>query len=219
MSVDVLSDSYLDSLKERILDFPGVVDPVTQHHIFASGMHGRKCDLDQIPDNDELLYDITQASVAKMSAIYTKLPDMIITVANGGNRFADPLNHFLGSKVSVRKTQKNPHDSKDILLNVRTEKALQRTYPELVVVFDDLGTTGSVAATVVNTIERLNVPELQIEVFTPVYRRDHLERLEEIDVAHNGLIRITDDLPTYTKTECRAEHYCKQGQRPIPHGQ
>lgn len=203
-------------LKRDLFDYPGVIDPEDVFHVFASGMIGRKCDLDQLPADSLLFRGITEASIGRIKELYPKPPDIILTVANGGNRFVPILQEHLHRTTSVQETKKNPSNS-DILLSERAKEALQRRNPELVVIFDDLGTTGSTAAKVADKVMSLNV-SLRLEVFTPVYRQDRLERLEERDIAYHGLIRITDDLPTYTEKKW-LKFVADREVTLIPHGQ
>jgi orotate phosphoribosyltransferase len=205
------------AIKERLLAAPGVVDPITQHHEFVGGTHGRKCDIDEVPEDSELFRDMVELTASAIQDAYDPLPDMLIGVANGANRFIPHVTGLLGIEVSGRKTWKNPLDKRDIRLTERTQKAISRTHPKLTLVLDDLGTEGTNAARVVRQARKAGAQNT--EALYIVHRNDRLVRLDELDVVYWGIIRVKDELPTYTKAECKARYYCKQGVELKPYGQ
>jgi orotate phosphoribosyltransferase len=190
-----------------------IIDPVGVHHEFGSKdpvMHGPKIDMDLILDDDPHYSQWVDVSEQYIREKYKTLPEVLIGVANGANRLAlDTARRFGGiviGLVSIKDEQ-----TKQIKLSKRTQRVIAGLKPELVIVMDDVGTTGSNSVQVATKV--LDLGAQNVEVLNTWQRRPQLEKLDEENIRYHALIE--EPLPTYTVDECNLliEGFCKQGWR------
>lgn len=201
----------VESFKSHIID-AGVLDPEGTHHEFVSGMHGRKLDFDII-ESDTLLYsewiDVTTSFVEEQ---FPDLPEVILGVANGTNRVALDVARKFNGKVFGAVSEKNPQNSKELYLSDATGKLISALKPDLVVVIEDVGTTGSNSVQVAR--HALASGAQEVKVVTTWKRRPNLERLQESGIPYMAI--IDEPLTTYEADECRSSGYCEQNWQFIP---
>lgn len=194
-------------LKAEILDAGYVLDPEGTHHEFVSGMHGRKLDFDNIETGNPLYNLWTETAADFIREEFPELPEMIIGVANGTNRTAlDTARHFSGDVLGLV-SEKDPQDSKKLYINHIAGLAIEAIKPELVVVLEDVGTTGSNSVQVAEGCRSAGAKN--VEVVTTWKRREKLERLEEAGIPYRAI--IDEELPTYTPEDCQDHGFCSQG--------
>ncbi len=185
-----------------------ILDNDTIHHEFASGLHGRKLDMDKIQTTDRL-YDLwIDALVDYIRTNYDPLPDAIVGVANGANRLAVSVASRLGNGAVGLVTVKE--SSRSATLDPQTTASIQSLQPEFALILEDVGTSGSTAATVAKNALALGIKH--IEVLNTWQRSDRLATLDEIHVPYRSM--IVEPLPNYNPHECE---YCNRGVKLINH--
>lgn len=200
-----------ETFRNHIIE-AGVLDPVGVHHEFVSGMHGRKLDFDTVEEGTQLYQEWIDATSSYIRDQFPELPEVIIGVANGTNRVAlDTARRFNG-EVFGAVSKKDKQNSKELYLGVRALSLIEGLKPELVVVLEDVGTTGSNSVQVAQHC--LAAGALKVEVVTTWKRRPRLERLEEAGVPYRAI--IDEELDTYTPEDCADQGYCSMGYEFIP---
>jgi orotate phosphoribosyltransferase len=204
----------IEAFQDHIIE-AGVLDPIDVHHEFVSGMHGQKLDFDTITTGSPLYEEWTDTAATFIREEFPELPLVIVGVANGANRIAlDTARRFDGA-VFGAVSEKDGQNSKVLRLPQATERLIRGTRPELVVVLEDAGTTGSNSVQVAR--QSLQSGAQNVEVVTTWQRRDILERLQEEDIAYRAIIK--EALPTYEAEECQTSGFCSRGWALIPYPQ
>lgn len=197
----------VEAFRQNILDSGYVLDPEGIHHEFVSGMHGQKLDFDNIEEDDNLYKQWTDVAANYIRDRYVPLPEMIIGVANGTNRTAlDTARHFDGDVIGLV-SKKDPQNSKKLWLGGIASRAIAQMRPNLVVVLEDVGTTGGNSVQVATAC--LDRGAKNVEVVTTWQRRAELEKLDEANIPHRAI--INEPLPTYTPEDCQDHGFCAQG--------
>jgi hypothetical protein len=143
---------------------------------------------------------------------------VILGVANGTNRVAHSLGlRFKTDDIEGFASTKSSKTDKILYLPPNVEEHITRTQPELVVVIEDVGTTGSNSVQVAKAALRAGAEA--VEVVTTWKRREHLERLDEANIPYRAI--IDEPLPTLDPEECKTNEagFCYQGWDFIPRGQ
>lgn len=138
-------------LAEQILGSPDVYDPHGPHHEFKDGGHGYKVDMEQIPPDSGLFSDLVDTSVHKIRSRLGGIPEVIISIANGGHPWADAIGECFDGESKVIHSEKDGYDQAD--LNFTGRCALRHVKPQKLLIVDDLGTTG---ASVMPVYKRVN---------------------------------------------------------------
>ena len=218
------------ALAEQVKDFrnslldENILDPAGVHHEFNAGGHGRKLDFDLIPtyaatsrsEFSPLYANWLQVTTGFIQTEFPELPQVILGVANGTNRVAKDvalrLNRETGAHVLGYATVKDEANDRVLWLPRRVEDKLSKTAPELVVVVEDVGTTGSQSVQIAE--QALGAGAQKVVVVPTWQRQDSLWRLDEVDIEYRAIIHET--LPTYTAEECARTGFCAQGWELIP---
>lgn len=199
-----LEPNAVENFRGRIIDSGYVLDTEGTHHEFVSGMHGQKLDFDNIEDGSPLYAEWVQVTAGYIEEEFPDLPAVIVGVANGTNRVAlDTARKFDGD-VFGAVSKKREEDSKKLYLPENTSKLIAALQPELVVVKEDVGTTGSNSVQVAKAC--LEAGAQDVEVVITWKRRQALERLEEAGIAYRAM--IDEPLTTYTPEECERAGFC-----------
>jgi len=197
------TESYF---KDHIIE-AGVLDPEGVHHEFVSGMHGRKLDFDTIETGTPLYQEWIDVAASYIEREFPELPQVIMGVANGTNRVAQDTAARFNDEIFGLVSAKDEQKSKKLYLPPETEDVISDIKPELVVVLEDVGTTGSNSVQV--ALQSLGAGAKEVEVVATWQRRPHLEKLEEAGIAYRAIIK--EVLPTYSPEGCQAEGFCAQG--------
>lgn len=128
-------------LAEQILGLPDVYSPLGPHHEFKDGGHGYKVDMEQISPDSELFGDLVDTSTSMIQERMGGIPGVIISIANGGQPWADAIGETMGPKTTVLHTKKNGHDQ--AVLGFEARCKLRHASAQELVIIDDLGTTGA----------------------------------------------------------------------------
>jgi orotate phosphoribosyltransferase len=204
----------VEEFRENLLQ-AGILDPEGTHHEFVSGMHGRKLDFDLIESGTPLYSDWISVNAEYIKQQFDELPEVVLGVANGTNRVAVDTAAELGSGVVGLVTQKDAQTSKIISLPEDAQRTIAEAKPKLLVVTEDVGTTGS--NSVQAAVAAQEAGAQNVEVVTTWKRRENLERLDEAGIAYRAI--INEALVTYGPEECEAEGFCAYGWELIPRGQ
>lgn len=206
-----MQDPTNEAFKHNIIE-AGVLDPDGVHHEFVSGIHGQKLDFDIIPTGSPLYQEWTEIAANFIKQEYSVLPQVIIGVANGTNRVAlDTARRFEG-KVFGTVSEKDEQNSKVLRLSEMAGRLITAMKPELVVVIEDVGTTGS--NSVQDARHSLAAGAQDVEVVTTWQRRPQLERLMSLGISYRAI--IYEPLTTYVADECSSSGFCAQGWQFIP---
>ena len=195
----------------------GILDPdegpERQHHEFKSGLHGRKLDFDEIPTGSDLYEDWVAVNVnalhGRSVGNHTSLL-AVVGVANGTNRLAKSVGAAM-QKNGARyiETRKNEGE---VFLDEELDEDISDLIllNGLVVVLEDVGTTGSTALRVARYIFEAGCKNTEV-LFT-WQRSEHLSAFDgEKDVAAASVIRHS--LPVYSPDDCSL---CREGSLFIP---
>lgn len=197
----------ISEFRENIINSGYVLDPEGTHHEFVSGMHGRKLDFDNISNHSALYEQWTEVSASFIEEEFPQLPEIIIGVANGTNRTAlDTARRFNGEVLGLV-SEKDRQDKKKLYLSSLAGRVIYDFEPKLVVVLEDVGTTGSNSVQVADGCRVAGAQ--RVEVVTTWKRREKLEKLEEADIPYRAI--IDEELPTYTPEDCRDHGFCSDG--------
>lgn len=191
----------------------GILDPQGTHHEFVSGMHGQKLDFDRIEEGTDLYEQWIDVNKGFIEGAFPQLPEIILGVANGTNRVARDVGERLC--VPGLATAKESKGSKVIYLPEAARKTIELAAPDLVVVVEDVGTTGS--NSVQAALAAREAGAKNVEVVTTWQRREKLEKLEEAGVAYRAIIK--EVLPTYSPDDCEARGFCSFAWKFIPREQ
>lgn len=192
----------IEAFRDRIIECGYVLDPHGTHSEFVSGMHGQKLDFDNVDARtDPLYHEWIDVQVDFIRDNFPELPDFILGVANGTNRVAYSLGERFEGDVIPFASRKDKDNSKVLYLPRMAQMALQIIQPNIVVVVEDVGTTGS------NSVQ---IAEQALEngagdaiVVTTWKRRERLERLEEAGIEYLAI--IDEPLPTFTPEDCASD--------------
>lgn len=203
-----------EAFKQHVIDSGIVLDPEGTHHEFVSGMHGQKLDFDNIPDDTPLYREWVDTTTRFLVTTYDPLPKVIVGVANGTNRLARDVGTKLFGYSHSAPSAKDPENSKRLYLPDWAGRLIAALTPELVVVLEDVGTTGSNSVQVAQAV--LDAGAQSAEVVVSWQRREQLERLDEAEVPYRAV--IYDPLPTFTPEACaaEAEGFCARNWKFIP---
>jgi len=181
------------------------VDPENQHHVFTSGIHhGRKIDFDAIPDDSDLYQDWVEVTADEIRNGYPfALPQIVLGVANGTNRLAPDVADCFDGVIGLQ-TEKNPDDKKDIRLTKTARQVIEVLRPSLILVLEDVGTTGGSSSTV--AVAAMEAGAEHVDVLNTWKRRERLDALIRADISYFSV--IDEPLPTYTIDECESIGYC-----------
>ena len=190
----------------------GVLDPPDIHHEFVYGQHGRKLDFDTIETESELYKEWVSANVDFINQEFPQTPEVILGVANGTNRLAlDVARRFNGQTVGLV-SEKDPDNSKVLSLNWLAARVISAIKPGLVVVVEDVGTTGSNSVQVAVHARELGAKKV---VVVPTWQRQpSLSKLDEAGISYIPIIGET--LPTFDEVDCKAHGFCAEGALFIP---
>ncbi len=198
------------AFRDHIIESGYVLDPEGEHSEFVSGMHGQKLDFDNIDEKTDPLYtewiDVNEGFIRDN---FPRIPEMILGVANGTNRVArDTADRFEGDVLYLR-SKKDKQDSKILYLPEMAKVALSAIKPNLVVVTEDVGTTGSNSVQV--AVQALEAGAKEVIVVNTWKRRERLEKLEEAGIEYLPI--IDEPLPTFKPEDCvtLVEGFCKRG--------
>lgn len=209
----MMSQIGVESFKNQLITSGCVLDPEGVHHEFVSGMHGQKLDFDNIANEDPLYAEWVDVTAAFVEEEYGVLPEVVLGVANGTNRLALDVARKFGGKMLGLVSAKDPENSKRLYLPDFTERTLSGISPGLVVVLEDVGTTGSNSVQVATAAAEWAA---HVEVVATWQRREALERLDEANVPYRAVIR--QSLPTFSPEACQTnpEGFCAQGWDFVP---
>jgi orotate phosphoribosyltransferase len=203
----------VETFRRNIIDCGYVLDPEGIHHEFASGMHGRKQDFDSIDENDPLYSEWIDVAADFIREQFPHLPQVIIGVAKGANRTAlDTARRFEGEILGLTSI-KDPNNPKKLYLTSMAGQVIEALKPELVVVHEDVGTTGLNSGQVATACRDAGAQN--VEVVITWMRRPVLERLEEAGIPYRAI--IDEELPTYVPEDCQDHGYCSKGWELIGH--
>jgi len=197
----------VETFRNNIINSGTVLDPEGIHHEFVSGKHGQKLDFDKIGSEDPLYAEWTEVAAEFIHKEFRGAAGIILGVANGTNRTAlDTARRFDGQVLGLV-SEKDKNNSKRLRLSPFAGRVIQSMRPSLVVVLEDVGTTGSNSVQV--AVAAREAGAYNVEVVTTWKRREHLEELEKAGISHRAI--IDEPLPTYDPEDCRAHGFCAQG--------
>lgn len=215
----------IEGFREDILE-GGILDPNGIHHEFVSGAHGQKLDFDLIPtykdgsseDNPDLpkkffyLYEKWISTAARfIQEEFPRMPEVILGVANGTNRVAKDvaivLSELTDEKLRGYATEKDKENEKILWLPEKVEDKITKLAPELVVVIEDVGTTGSQSVQVAQ--QAIGAGANRVVVVPTWQRQERLARLDEAGIEYRSIIH--EPLPTYSPDDCVKTGFCSQG--------
>lgn len=208
------------SLEEKTLEFKqkiidsGIVDGEGIHHIFSQGLHGQKIDFDLIKDDSELYNNWVELTSEFIKQNYTKLPDIIVGVANGTNRLAISVAEALGGDVNALVTVKPKGSRNQPILTDESIKKIQELKPESALILEDVGTRGTNSASVYRSLRQTGVNN--VEVLNTWQRSENLTLLDDEGAKYKAVIR--DVLTNYTPEECAKSGFCGKGWKLLGHG-
>jgi len=208
----------LGSFKERIYnDRHGILDPPSLHHEFVSGNHGRKLDFDKIPTGSDLYIQWTALFARVIKAIYKGgEPNTLVGIANGANRLPRSLAPLLGEGVLALTTEKEGSGSVklDSISTALADEDVRNQ--DLVLIIDDVGSTGGTAASVVSSLRKVGFSRIEAMYFWQ--RSPNLPAFDDLGISYKAV--ITEELPMFAPDECLAEPegYCHQGVSLALHG-
>lgn len=213
-----LTDNIAE-LERKFLEHPGVYNS-HEHTVFASGRHGIKIDLDEIPTESDLFNTWMDVQVQFIQETYDPLPEVIIGTANGANRIAEAIAERIDSVVALE-TQKDSEGT--VVLPWVQARELRRLAVDSMLIVDDVGTTGSSVVPLVKYIRNTairNWPNLSgndaLSVLYTWQRQPRLRHLTQNRIVHLAMIKNFQ--PTFSPTECEEdpEGYCANNLPLVP---
>jgi hypothetical protein len=213
----------IENFRGNILE-GGVLDSEGVHHEFNAGGHGRKLDFDLIPtyaDASEesfspLYGDWLTVTTGFIQSEFPDLPRIVLGVANGTNRVAEDVAILLSEDSSKRirgyATVKDEKNEKVLWLPDEVEDKITKTAPELVVVIEDVGTTGSQSVQIAQ--QAIGAGAEKVIVVPTWQRQERLVRLDEARIEYRAIIK--EPLPTFSPEDCVKTGFCAQGWEFIP---
>lgn len=199
----------------------GVMDVEGVHRELSSGLHGQKIDFDTIPRFSPLYNQWISVAGAFIKQTFPEiinyprdrhLSGMILGVANGTNRVARDLATGLNPRIIRGEPTLKVPGTKEIQLHRTANEVIKVYRPKLVVVIEDVGTTGGNAAQAALAAREAGAE--RVEVVNTWQRQEELPRLDEAGVEHHAI--INQPLPTYTPEDCQAEGFCVNDWQLIP---
>ena len=194
-----------------------IVDPERVHSEFSQqpvGMHGQKVDFGKIVIGSPLFDEWVDITARTIYSLYPadELPRVLLAVAKGTNPLVEPVAAELGKKVVGLPTEKVDGIP---MPTAETYRCLQLLRPDLLLVLDDVGTTGRNASMVAHY--GLKAGANYTEVLFTWQRQERLHRLLETNIVYHSVIKHL--LPTFTPEDCRTlpEGLCSQGWRLNPY--
>ena len=214
--------SQIQTFREHVLE-AGVLDSEGVHHEFSSDKHdhGRKLDFDRIPtyrngSQFSPLYaewvDVTTSFIAE------EFPDVsevvLLGVANGTNRLAIHTAPRLKiCAIGLESIKEDQSGSTVLRLSRDVAYTIAARQAELVIVVEDVGTTGSNSLQVATRAQEAGAEN--VVVVNTWQRREQLERLDEAGIEYRAI--IDEPLPTYSPEDCVKTGFCAQGWKFIPY--
>jgi orotate phosphoribosyltransferase-like protein len=198
----------IEVFKDRIIS-AGVLDPEGVHHEFRSGLHGQKLNFEKVGTSGPFYEEWVHRAADFLAKDFPRLPDAVLGVADGTNQLALDVAKRLGSEVTGLVSRKNEFDKNTLMLSESAERFISQHESELLIVLEDVGTTGSNSVQVAGA--GLWAGAKQVEVVVTWQRRPSLERLDGAGIPYRALIH--EDLPGYDPDDCR---FCEQGWELIP---
>ena len=198
-----------DTFRRHVLA-SGTFDPDGVHHEFANDSHGRKLDFDIIPDNSPLYGEWVELNGQVIRAGERSVI-AVVGVANGTNRLARDVAAALGTRaLYTRKAS-----PREVQLTAQSREWLLRHAGKggLVIILEDVGTTGGTALTAAESARQAGAREVEAQ-FT-WQRTDNLAAFDRASIPYISVIH--ESLPTYAPDQCAREGYCAKGWRLIPH--
>lgn len=198
----------VEAFRDHVINSGYVLDPEGEHSEFVSGMHGQKLDFDTIETGSELYQEWVQANNDFLIAELNDIPEVLLGVANGTNRLSeDVARNFHPTAVTGLVSEKDPQNSKILRLTKVANEVIRTAKPNLVIVLEDVGTTGSNSVQVAAAAHEAGAKDVLV---VPTWkRRERLERLDEAGIRYQAL--IDEPLPTYTPEACREIGFCALG--------
>lgn len=141
------------------------------------------------------------------------MPQAVIGTAIGANRIAVHTATLLSDKgraVEGYATVKD-HNNR-IFLPPHFIAYLQTAQPRELAIIDDVGTTGSSMAQIVEQVRTYS--DAQITAYINWQRQSSLPHLDALKVPYYGL--ITKELPTYNLLDCVRTGFCAKGWKLVP---
>lgn len=195
----------MNTFKNKLID-AGILDPVKMHHEFVSGMHGQKLDFDKIKTGSRLYKEWAEQNAEEIKNRFRMPPEVILGVANGTNRLAlDVARRFDGRTIGL--TTERGRNPKTIKLTKLARRVIGAVQPELVLVLEDVGTTGK--SSVQPAREALETGAKNVEVIISWQRQPDLLELDKEGIPYHSLINYP--LATYTPKECQQSGFCSKG--------
>ena len=201
------------TFREDLLAY-GVLQNDGQHQEFREGMHGQKLDFDVIERDSPLYREWVGINMAFIAEQFVPAPEVVLGVANGTNRLAlDVACNFDGNLIGL-KTAKDSEDHRSIYLPDFSRKVMRALRPELVVVLEDVGTTGS--SSVQAAEAALDNGAQHVEVVVTWQRRSQLEKLQAAEIPYRSI--IFEPLPTFEPADCASnpDGFCARGWELVP---
>lgn len=197
-----------------LLESGYVIDPEGVHSEFVSGKHGQKVDFDKLDDSDPLYGEWIEVTTDYLETSFPNLPTFIIGVANGTNRVVHDVAKRMHGKVVALESYKEKDNDKVLHLQPLAARLIQVVRPELVVIKEDVGTTGSNSVQVAQ--EALEAGAGEVIVVPTWQRRPQLERLDEAGIEYYPI--IAHELETYEPEDCETlpQGFCARGWDFIP---
>jgi len=216
-------EAQIQTFYDHLAGHENLLDPVGLHHEFVNGMHGQKVDFDTVPRYvdelnpgsgfDPLYVEWVDINAAFIRSAFPRLPGIILGVANGTNRLAVDVATRLELPNPGLESEKEGKGSKILVLPARTLAIIQAEKPELVVVTEDVGTTGSNSVQVAT--QALAAGAQNVAVVVTWKRREQLEELEKAGIEYKAI--IDKSLPTFHAIDCVQTGLYAQGWELIPY--
>ncbi len=194
----------------------GIVDEGEIHSEFSQTppLHGQKVNVDALKKGSKEFCDTVYTTASQLHAIYGSVMlenTVLVSTANGANRFLQPISQQLGITgfETVKVAPGVAH------LDTDAYKQIHTLSPELVVVLDDVGSTG---ATTTRPVEDARCAGAEcVEVLYMWQRVPVLPRLEELNVGYRAIINTP--MPTYTQQECATlpQGFCSREWDVVPY--
>lgn len=199
--------SHAERLK-TVVGSANILDDESQHHEFASGLHGRKLDFDKIETGGQDYEDWTEIVADYIRENYPEKPFALLGTANGANRLALSVAAKLGGGVIGLTTLKI--SSNQVKLTPASRDIMSGYTPDFVLGLDDVGTTGGTLLTGLE--DARNHGAARVEGLNSWQRSRRLNRLDDAGIRYRAVVH--DTLPSYQPDACEL---CKAGVKLIRH--
>lgn len=191
----------------------GVLEQEGSHHEFTNGEHGRKLEFECVDKRSSLFKRWVEVCATDIRDRYGDDVFGVVGVANGTNRLALPIAQALGDAVLPFRTRKISHNK--AVLDEVSVPMIKYAAGGLLVVVEDVGTTGGTVLTVVEDIRSKEIDGINVAAQITWQRQPELHALENAGIPYSAL--INEQLPTYRPEECLASGYCAQGWGLVPY--